>query len=161
MSFIQIMNTSQNGLQTSHRNSLEKEIEVSLKWRINNQQTTRYDKTPRDEVVLIAIYAAYSNTLLPEFQNYNLLPTNCEHSVKWCFHGEEESLQVLPLSCLELSEKQSLRTSPRNNLEKKIEVSLKWRINNQQTTGYDARPKEEVDLIAIFAAYSNTPLPQF
>ncbi|KAK2722293.1 hypothetical protein QYM36_002727 [Artemia franciscana] len=40
------------------------------------------------------------------------------------------------------------------SLEKKIEVSLKWRINNEQITGYDARPREEVVLIALLLGFT-------
>ncbi|KAK2701886.1 hypothetical protein QYM36_019484, partial [Artemia franciscana] len=66
----------------------EKEIEVSLKWRIDKQQTTGYDKRPREEVVLIALFAAHSNASQPEFRNHNLLTTNLSlykrHTTKHC-----------------------------------------------------------------------------
>ncbi|KAK2713963.1 hypothetical protein QYM36_009753 [Artemia franciscana] len=79
---------------------LEKEIEVSLKWRIDKEQTTGYDKRPREEVVLITLFAAHSNASQPEFRNHNLLTTNCEHFVKWCFHGEKQSDKVSTHSLL-------------------------------------------------------------
>ena len=70
---------------------LEKEIEVSFKWRINNQLTTGYVARSRVGVLLAAILASFRVTPLPEFSKYDLFHTNCEHFAKWCFHGEKQS----------------------------------------------------------------------
>ncbi|KAK2713421.1 hypothetical protein QYM36_009328 [Artemia franciscana] len=93
---------------------LAEEIEISVKWRINNEVADGFVVPPRVAVLFLAILRSFGIYLFSEFEKYHVLKANCERFAKFCFYlGEKESRQTEPGKLF-----MTLLKGTRNNIRK-------------------------------------------
>ncbi|KAK2701882.1 hypothetical protein QYM36_019480 [Artemia franciscana] len=93
---------------------LAEEIEVSVKWRINNEVADGFVAHPIVAVLFLAILPSFGIYLFSEFEKYHVLKANCEHFAKFSFYlGKKESRQTESGKLL-----MTLLKGARNNIRK-------------------------------------------